>query len=321
MTGKAASKQLKRKSALADIVSIQRFAKHSGFQRFAPSDPKQENAERPAMNSVKTIDIKVPSGIMLSCAQQGDPHAPAVLLLHGYSDSWRSYGPLMAALSPSYRAIAVSLRGHGDSHRPETGYSIDDMAGDLPAVMDRFGIASAAVVGHSMGSMVAARLAIDHPERVRALVLIGALTTLKGNAAVETELREAVAAMTDPVARDFVRAFQESTLARPVPAEFLASVVAESLKLPVRVWRQALDAMLDTDLGPELQRIAAPTLILWGDEDGICERKSQTNMAKTIPAAQLSVLAGAGHAPHWEDPRGIATVIMSFIGMAARDVA
>ena len=266
------------------------------------------------MKTFKNIKVETPSGLVLDCAEQGDPKAPAVLLVHGYSDSWRAYGPLLADLSSAHRVIAVTLRGHGDSDKPETGYSIDDFAGDVAAVMDRSGVASAAVVGHSMGSMVAARLALDHPDRVQALVLIGALATLKGNAEVEEELAGAVEALTDPVDAGFVREFQESTLARPAAPAFLDSVIAESRKLPVSVWRTALRAMLDDDLGPDLNRIAAPTLILWGDKDGICDRDSQTRLAGAIPGARLSVLAGAGHAPHWEDPQGIAAAIASFLG-------
>ena len=270
------------------------------------------------MDELKSSDLEPPSGVALAYAEQGDPSAPAVLLLHGYSDSWRAHGPLLGRLARAHRAIAVSLRGHGDSPRPETGYGIVDFAGDLPALMDRCGLPSATVVGHSMGSMVAARLALDHPDRVEGLVLIGALATLKGNAAVEGELRNAVEGLTDPIAADFVREFQESTLARPVAPAFLDTVVAESLKMPARVWRAALRSMLEQDLGPELHRIATPTLILCGDRDGLCDWASQTALADAIPGARLSVLAGAGHAPHWEDPAGIAAEIAGFIASVAR---
>ena len=163
-----------------------------------------------------------------------------------------------------------------------------------------------------MGTMVAARLALSHPERVAALVLIGALATLKGNAA-EEPLREAVDALTDPVDPGFVREFQQGTLARPVPPGFMDTVIAESLKMPARIWRSALHAMLDEDLGPELHRIAVPTLLLWGDRDELCDRDSQGRLAMSIPRAHLSVLPDAGHAPHWEDPLGIAGEIESFL--------
>ncbi len=256
--------------------------------------------------------IQTSSGISLDCTVLGDPNAPAVILLHGYSDSWYSHRPLLTELAPVRRTIAVTLRGHGDSDKPNTGCSIRDFAADLPDVLDHYGVASAAVVGHSMGTMVAARLALDYPERVDALVLIGALATLMGNEA-EEPLRHAVESLTDPVDPSFVREFQQGTLARPVPPEFMDTIVAESLKVPARVWRSALHAMLDEDLGPELHRIAVPTLLLWGDRDQLCNRDSQGRMAMSIPRAHLSVLPGAGHAPHWEDPREIAENTVAFL--------
>ena len=269
------------------------------------------------MNTLKNSVLETPSAVTLAYAEQGDPAASALLLLHGYSDSWRAYGPLLGRLARVHRTIAVSLRGHADSPRPETGYGIGDFASDLLALMDRCGLPNATVVGHSMGSMVAARLALDHPDRVEALVLIGALATLKGNAAAEGELRDAVEDLTDPVPADFVRAFQESTLARPVAPAFLETVIAESLKMPARVWRAALRSMLEQDLSPELHRIGVPALILWGDHDGLCDRASQTALARAIPDARLSVLAGAGHAPHWEDPAGVAAEIACFVASTA----
>ena len=265
------------------------------------------------MTTAKSIQATTVSGITLVCAEQGDPTGPALLLVHGYSDSCRSYAPFMAALPATYRTIAVTLRGHGMSDKPDAGYGIDDFADDLVQVMDRCGVADAAVVGHSMGSMVATRLALTHPDRVRALVLIGALATLRGNAAVEPELIQAVAQMADPVDAGFVREFQQGTLARPVADGFLDAIVGESLKAPARVWQAALAGMLDHDLGPELGRVAAPTLIVWGDRDAICDRASQTRLADAIPGAQLWALPGAGHAPHWEDPRKIAAEVASFI--------
>lgn len=272
------------------------------------------------MHPLKSISVKTPSGVTLACVEQGDRQAPAVILVHGYSDSWLSLGPLLQELSPTHRAIAVTLRGHGNSDKPQTGYAIGDLADDLRAVMDHCGVQSAAVVGHSMGSMVAARLALAHPDRVQALVLIGALATLKGNA-VEAELRETVTVLSEPVSPDFVRAFQESTLARPVAPAFLDTIVAESLKLPANVWRQALQAMLDDDLTPDLHRLAKPTLIVWGDQDAIADRAGQVALTSAIPLVRLSIVNGAGHAPHWEDPRGIAGAITAFLDTAPRAAA
>ena len=257
---------------------------------------------------------------LLSAARTGNPDGEAVVLLHGYSDSWRSYLPLMRELPRSLDLIALSLRGHGDSGRPEGPYGTGPMARDVVAAMDRLGIARATVVGHSMGSLVAQRLAQDHPDRVNRLVLIGAFATLAGNPEVDMLWRDAVSGLTDPVDPVFVRSFQQSSLARPVPADFLAGVVEESLKLPARVWRAALDAIRREDRTALLGRIEAETTIVWGDRDGFSRRAEQERLARSIPRARLIVHQGTGHSPHWEDPARTAADIAAAIG-AARQAA
>jgi non-heme chloroperoxidase len=273
------------------------------------------------LTSLRTLRITTSAGIALSGVERGDPGAPPVLLLHGYTDSWRAYEPLLAALPPSLRSIALSQRGHGDSTKPNTSYRAGDFAQDLCEALDQLELASAVVVGHSMGSLIATRFAIDHPDRVAGLVLIGAFTTLKGNAAAGALWRDDVATMTDPVDAEFVRAFQESTTARPVPSSFLDTVVAESRKVPAQVWRDALRAMLDDDFSGDLGRITAPTLIIWGDRDTFSSRAEQERLLGAMPQASLSIHEGAGHAPHWEQPKHVAAEIASFLDRTRRRAA
>ncbi|MGE0224333.1 MAG: alpha/beta fold hydrolase, partial [Acetobacteraceae bacterium] len=123
----------------------------------------------------------------------------------------------------------------------------------------------------------------------RPSALIGAFPTLRGNAAVLDLWRDVVRGMTDPVDAAFVRAFQVSTLARPVPASFLDQAVTESLKVPARIWREALEDMLAHDQSASLGRITAPTLIVWGDQDGFASRQDQDRLAGAIAGARLRV--------------------------------
>jgi pimeloyl-ACP methyl ester carboxylesterase len=115
------------------------------------------------------------------------------------------------------------------------------------------------------GSYVGQRFALDHPERT--LGLIGSFTTVRGNPAVVDLWASAVSKLLDPIDPDFVAEFQRSTLARPVPQTFLDMVVEESLKVPARVWRAALQGLFMADHSGELQKIRAPTLIVWGHRD------------------------------------------------------
>ena len=233
--------------------------------------------------SIKSVEL--PGRVRLEYVEQGDPAGVPVLMLHGVTDSWRSFEPLLPHLPASIRAIAVSQRGHGDSGRPASGYRTRDFAADAAAFADALGLGPAVVVGHSMGSTNAKRFAIDHRMRTRGLVLIGAFASYRHNAPVAEFWHSAVTALADPIDPVFVREFQESTLARPIPAAFLDTVVRESLKVPARVWRASFEGMFEDDFAAELGAIGAPTLALWGDRDGFAGRADQEAVVAGIAGA------------------------------------
>ncbi len=168
------------------------------------------------------------------------------------------------------RAIAVTQRGHGDADRPASGYRPKDFADDVAALMDALGLEKAMVVGHSMGGSIAQRFAIDHPTRILGLMLVGARASWHRHPAV-LALGEAVATLSDPVDPDFVREFQLSTLAQPVSTAYFHAVVAESLKLPARVWRASFECVFEADHTPELGDIAVPTLLMCGGRDDFAQ--------------------------------------------------
>lgn len=273
------------------------------------------------MSKTETGMLSVGNDMTLSYAAQGDPRSPAIVLLHGYSDSWPSYRPLMAALSKGFRVIALSMRGHGESSKPTSGYATSVFAADVAAAMDKLGIAEAILVGHSMGSLVAQQFAMIYPKRVTRLILIGAFATIKGNPAVEALWRDDVANLSDPVDPAFARGFQLESLAGPVDAAFIEGVVAESLRLPASVWRNVLRVLLNEDHSGRLGEISAPTLIIWGDRDAFCDRAEQEYLARSVPDARLVVHAGVGHAPHWENPGRVAAAITDFLGQARLSAA
>jgi len=265
------------------------------------------------MAEPRPFRVRLSTGVTLSGAEQGEAGAPALILLHGYSDSWPSFVPLMQHLPRSLRVVAVSVRGHGDSDQPAEGYGLASLAADVAALLDALGIARAVVLGHSMGSLVATRFALDHPGRLDALVLIGAFRTLKGNAGFEEMCRDSIAGMTDPVDADFVRSFQESTLAVRLPDDFFATVLAESGKLTAQVWRAVAASLRTEDHSAELGRIAVPTLILWGDRDNFTGEAEQRALAAAIRGARLIPYANTGHALHWEQPERAASDIAAFL--------
>lgn len=258
--------------------------------------------------------VELRTGVTLQYIEHGKPSGVPVVFLHGVTDSCRAFEPLLERLPDTIRALAVSQRGHGASSKPEHGYRYRDMADDLAAFMDALALPAAVIVGHSMGSMVAQRFAADHPHRVAGLVLMATFRTLHRDPAVEAYWNEALATLTDPVDADFVRAFQLSTLARPVPEEFLEMVVCQSLLVPARVWQEAFRGFLDTpDFSSELARVTAPTLIAWGELDAYTGRADQEALHTIIPGSRLIIYPGAGHGFHWEDPDQFAQDLISFI--------
>ncbi len=267
--------------------------------------------------NLQTGVATIRDGVKIPFVEQGDPGGFPVLFLHGYTDSWRSFEGVLPLLPHSIRAIAISQRGHGDADRPISGYRASDLAADLASFMDARAIESAVIVGHSMGSYTAQRFAIDNPHRTRGLILAGSYPTAKGNGEVE-ELKDAVSALVDPIDPNFVRSFQESTLARTISAEFLDAIIGESLKVPARVWQEAVKSLSRDDHSARLHEIAVPTLVVWGDQDAFFPRAEQDVLMRTIPGARLVTYAGAGHAIHWEEPRRFAVDVAGFVASLPR---
>jgi non-heme chloroperoxidase len=261
----------------------------------------------PVINSVE-----LPNRVMIPYVEHGSPSSTPMLLVHGVTDSWHSYELVLPYLPESIHAIALTQRGHGDASRPATSYRFRDFSADLAMFMDTLHIKAAVIVGHSMGSTVAQRFAIDHPKRTLGLVLAGSFASLRGNAGVQELWDSAVSKLTDPVDPGFVREFQESTLARPGQKAFFETIVQESLKVPARVWRAAFEGFLEDDFSAELSKIKAPTLIIWGDQDAFCPRSDQTVLSNDIAGSRLLVYPGTGHAVHWEEAERFALDLTAF---------
>jgi len=255
--------------------------------------------------------VKLANGVTLEYVEQGDPSGIAVLLLHGVTDSWHSFEPVLLDIPPSIHAFAVTQRGHGDASRPPTGYRYADFSADVAAFMDVTGLESAVLVGHSMGRAIAQRFAIDHPQRTLGLVLMGAFAGEAENPII-VEVEDVVSKLTDPIDPGFVREFQLSTLAQPVPPAFLETIVRESLKVPARIWRAAFVGLREDDVATELGKIEVPTLVVTGDRDGFASLDEVEVRTRAIPGARLAVYHGAGHGFHWEEPARFAADLTTF---------
>jgi pimeloyl-ACP methyl ester carboxylesterase len=234
-----------------------------------------------------------------------------VVLLHAYADSWRSFERVLAHLPPSVRAIAPTQRGHGDASKLASGYRVGDFAADLLALLDLFEVDRAALVASSSAVFTVEQVCLDHPERVRALVLIGAPWSL-AEREPSLDFVQSVEALTEPVDRSFVRDFVVGTSSERVPADFLDVMVEEAAKVPAHVWKQTLAGLLEAR-PPAPGAIAVPALVIWGDRDELIPREDQERFLAALPDARLAVHEGAGHVVHWERPEAVAAEIAAFL--------
>ena len=248
----------------------------------------------------------------LPYVEYGDPDGIPVVMLHGATDSWRSFEPVLPYLPDSIRAIAVTQRGHGDAPKPDCEYLIEDLAADVVELMDDLDLGPAIVVGHSMGSWVTQRIAIDHPERLLGVVLAGSFSGMPSDDPEFAAFCEEMGTLQDPVPAEVAIEFQESTVAAPLTPEALDTFVSESLKLPARVWRAVFTGFLEVNHTDGLENLTTPALLVWGDQDTFIKREIQDKLLEALTDSRLNVYAGVGHAVHWEQPERFAADVVEF---------
>jgi non-heme chloroperoxidase len=267
--------------------------------------------------TVKSMELS--TGVRLPYVEQGPSSGRPVIFLHGVTDSWRSFESAMPHLSQEIRAFAVTQRGHAGAGQPASGYRTRQFAADIAAFVQELNLGPVVLVGHSMGSTHAMRFAIDFPELTLGLVCGGSIPSYRNCAGIVDLWRSAVSTLSDPIDPSFVREFQESTVSQPIAQEFMDTAIQESLRMPAAVWRAVFESFFEDDFATELDRISAPVLLVWGDQDGLTSRNDQETLLSTISGSQLVVYEGAGHALHWEQPERFASDVTGFVQSLVHD--
>lgn len=243
------------------------------------------------------------NGLELPYVEQGDPDGVPVLLIHAWLDSRRCFDHLLTALPERIHAFAFDQRGHGDASKPAAGYGLHDFADDIGAFMDAVGLDAALLAGASSGGYVAQRFAVDDPGRTLGLALLGSPRSLRGP---RPAFADVVATLEDPIDAGFVRELNNEMVGRELPEAVMATLCEENLKVPARIWRDALDGLLAAEAPLDADVISAPTLIVWGTRDTLLPRADQEAMAAKIPGARLVIHDGVGHLPVIEVPKRVA---------------
>jgi pimeloyl-ACP methyl ester carboxylesterase len=249
--------------------------------------------------------MEIPSGTALLSAEAHGSGPLDVLLVHAGVTDQRSWGHVVEAL-PDQRCLTFDARGFGrTTYTTEDGWS---PVGDAVAVLDAYDVSSAVVIGGSMGGRTSIDLALTHPERVRALVLIGPAVSGQPKPSYEPEVLALDAEWESAEQRGDLatvnRLEARVWLDGPTAPEGRVTGAARELFLEMNGW--ALDAddpgesRVDAAAWDRLAEIGVPTLVMVGEHDLQYIKRNCAHLARSIPGARLVELPGVAHVPHLE---------------------
>lgn len=254
----------------------------------------------------------------------GDSAAPKILLIHGYSASvyvWNTTAPALA--EQGFHVIAVDLLGFGYSEKPPWfDYSINSQARMISRFMNRLGIGRTTVVGSSYGGAVAATLALDYPERVEKLVLVGAVCNdePKNHPILKLVSIPGVGEVITPFLIDskiFLRRRMHDSLAT-VNHHLITEEHVNSVMRPLRA-ADAHYSLLATSrnwracrVEQDAHLINQSTLIVWGEHDNVIPIRDGHTLYNEILNSRMVVLKNCGHGPQVEKPELFSALVAEF---------
>ncbi len=256
------------------------------------------------MTTIRTTTI---GDTVVQVSGEGMP----LVFVHGFTTTAEFWREQVEAFSARHQVVRINLPGHGRSPRPEDRrYTIEAFVEDVLKVYRALAIDSAVLVGLSMGGTVAQNFTLSFPERVRALVLVGATPHgLGADVNVDNVLKAiddlgVVAASQKVIERSF------GSVASPALIDFAKNDVAQT---PAFVARQAITSLNASDSRARLGEIRVPTLVVVGEEDIITPPSESQTLANNIPNSQLHSLRWAGHFPMLEQPETFNRLLGDFL--------
>lgn len=288
----------------------------AGLFLYAPDKPR---GVLEVQYGVTPADYVTAAGVRLHVRDSGKRDAPAVVLIHGFGSSLQTWEPWAAALGSEYRVIRFDLPGFGLTGADPTGDYSDRRGQDvLAALLDQLGVARATVIGNSLGGKLAWQFAARFPGRVDRLVLISP----DGFASPGFEYGKApeVPAMMRLLPYVLPTAMLRMSLA---PAYGDRSVLTDAMVARYRDMmlapgvRSAILARTEqvrlVDPVPLLASIEAPTLLLWGEKDGMIPFTNSADYLRVMPRARVAALPGLGHVPFEEAPDVALAPVRAFL--------
>jgi len=290
--------------------------------------------------------VALGTGVTLNVALAGDPEKPAVILLHGFPESHRTWRELAPRLEGEFRLVMPDQRGFAGSDRPQEvdAYKTDKLVDDLFALADALGIERFALVGHDWGGAVAWAAALRGERRLTRLAIVNAPhPVIFQKSLIESEDQRK--------ASQYITAFRTPGFERAVEAmgyeaffEKTFSGHVDLAKIPeaekhqyLADWSQpgALTAMLNwyraanlivpppgiTVPLPDLllrafPKVKVPTLVIWGMKDSALLPRQLDGLEELVDDLQIERLVDAGHFVPWESPDEVAAALRPFLGAA-----
>lgn len=242
----------------------------------------------------------------------GQPRGLPIVFCNSLGTDNRIWDAVVAALAPDYRLIRHDQRGHGLSSVPSGPYTIAELAADLGELVDALGVERFALVGISVGGLVAQRFALDHPERLVGLVLADTAPRIGDAAHWSDRMAE--------VEQGGLAAIADAVMQRWFPGELRAGREAEIdgwrnllLRSPAAGYLGTCAALRDADLTEEIGAITQPTLVLAGTADQATPVALVEAMANRLRAVHFATVDKAGHLPCIDQPLRVAQLIGEYL--------
>ena len=249
----------------------------------------------------------------------GPEDAPVIVLIHGLGLNRHCWQWTVPALSDRFRVLTYDLYGHGDSGAPPSMPSLRQFSQQLQALMDHCGVAQGAIVGFSLGGMIARRIAQDAPGRVSALGILHSphQRTPEAQAAIVARVEQArhdgpSSTVEAALERWFTDAYRP---AHPRMMDLVRSwVTANDIGIYHTIYRVLADGVAEIT-APE-PPIACPTLVVTGDEDYGNGPEMTRAIAAEITGSEVHILKGLRHMALAEDPPAVNTPLAEFLDRA-----
>jgi 3-oxoadipate enol-lactonase len=250
----------------------------------------------------------------VACAYTVEGKGPALFMVHGIGSRKTGWAALTKFLKDDFTCIAYDLRGHGESPGAGRPFGLDELVADLEALRAKLGVEKAHVIGHSLGGMIGPGYARKYPERV---ISLGLLST----AAFRTDddsakVRGVVKAMEDKGIGPVLGTLVDRWFTDKFQAENPDTIEARKrqvIETDPGVFLNVFHIYAETEMGPWLHEVKAPSLVLTGEFDGGCNPRLNKLIAEALPNSELVILEGLKHSILIEASDVVARHVLPFL--------